>query len=113
MLIGVGRNSSPALTSMKPEPAMRFSKNGFRLRFGNSLVRATTLRQAANDALLLLSVLALLLTPAASAEVTAYPAANGDATARVLVVYSSLDKPLARANDRRFPEGQSDDCRSL
>jgi hypothetical protein len=44
---------------------------------------------------LLLSVLALLLTPAASAEVTAYPAANGDATARVLVVYSSLDKPLA------------------
>lgn len=43
----------------------------------------------------LLFGLALFFAAPTSAEVTAYPAANGDATARVLVVYSSLDKPLA------------------
>ena len=44
---------------------------------------------------LLSIVLALLLTAPALAEVTTYPAENGDEKARVLVVYSSLDRPLA------------------
>jgi len=42
-----------------------------------------------------LFVLAVLLATPARAEVTTYPAANGDASARVLLVYSSLDRPLA------------------
>ncbi len=54
----------------------------------------------------LLFILMLLCAFPALAEVTTYPAANGDEKARVLIVYSSLDRPLGRADDRRFPEGQ-------
>jgi iron(III) transport system substrate-binding protein len=43
----------------------------------------------------LAAFLALLATPVA-AETTLYPSLNGDASARTVIVYSSLDAPLAR-----------------
>jgi len=43
----------------------------------------------------LAALLALLATPVA-AETTLYPALSGDASARTVIVYSSLDAPLAK-----------------
>ncbi|MGQ3294228.1 MAG: ABC transporter substrate-binding protein, partial [Shinella sp.] len=58
---------------------------------------------------LVLILLALLAVPLpAFAEPTFLPARDGNAQAPVLVVYSSLDEPLARPMIRGFQEANPD-----
>jgi len=52
--------------------------------------------------------LALLIAAPAFAAVTVYPALNGDAGAREVVVYSSLDAPLARPMIEGFQKAHPD-----
>ncbi|MBD0413423.1 ABC transporter substrate-binding protein [Oryzicola mucosus] len=55
------------------------------------------------------TLLALLAAASSAyADVTVFPAANGDAAARALVVYSSLDTPLARPMIEGFQKANPD-----
>jgi iron(III) transport system substrate-binding protein len=57
---------------------------------------------------ILVLALALFLALPAFAGVTSYPALNGDAGARMLVVYSSLDVPLAKPMIEGFQKAHPD-----